>query len=119
MPEFGSRRWSCDSGFALSQARVGRRLVVDEGWADRHVKVSKMTLEGLSETLRCRSHPESGRHARARRCLGTHLGNLDDGSVLSSSGPSEGEMKMGIFLLHRRFPLSNLHSNESHLIKQT
>lgn len=52
-------RVSCDSGFTFSQARVGRHLFVDEGWNDRHVKVWKMTLEGLSETLRCRSLPRA------------------------------------------------------------
>ena len=51
-------RVSCAPGFAPSQARVGRRLVVRgvERWTCESVK---MTLEGLSETLRCRSLPKA------------------------------------------------------------
>ena len=33
--------------------------MMDEGWNDRHVKVWKMTLEGLSETLRCEPIPKA------------------------------------------------------------
>jgi len=92
--------------------------MMDEGWNDRHVKVWKMTLEGLSETLRCRAHPESGRRARARRCLGRCLGKLDC-ATMCSSGYIEGEIKMGIFLLHQTLPSANLRSDESDLIEQT